>query len=94
MSFVGPGMMFGGHLFFLFAFLVFWGAVIAVIVLAVRASTRTAYPTVGPPMHMGATPPPARETPLEILARRFASGEITADEYQKARDLLGGGGKT
>jgi uncharacterized membrane protein len=33
-----------------------------------------------------------RETPLEILARRFASGEITAAEYQKARDLLGGGG--
>jgi uncharacterized membrane protein len=33
-----------------------------------------------------------RETPLEILARRFASGEITAEEYQKARDLLGGGG--
>jgi uncharacterized membrane protein len=34
-----------------------------------------------------------RETPLEILARRFASGEITAAEYQKARDLLGGGPK-
>jgi uncharacterized membrane protein len=45
-------------------------------------------------MQMGAAPPPARETPLEILARRFASGEITADEYQRARDLLGGGGKT
>lgn len=37
------------------------------------------------------TPPPApapSETPLDILARRFASGEITAEEYQKARDLL------
>lgn len=41
------------------------------------------------------TPPPPgiqpRETPLDILARRFAAGEITADEYQKARDLLQGG---
>ena len=32
----------------------------------------------------------AAETPLEILARRFASGEITAEEYQRARDLLRG----
>lgn len=45
--------------------------------------------------HPAYTPPPPgpgpRETPLEILARRFASGEITAEEYQKARDLLQGG---
>jgi len=36
------------------------------------------------------TPPPAppRETPLEILSRRFAAGEINAEEFQKARDLL------
>ncbi|TME57719.1 MAG: hypothetical protein E6I58_04845 [Chloroflexi bacterium] len=35
-----------------------------------------------------------RETPLEILARRFASGEITAEEYERVRDLLQGGGKS
>jgi uncharacterized membrane protein len=40
--------------------------------------------------HMTAQPP--RETPLEILARRFASGEISAEEYERGRDLLGGGG--
>lgn len=41
-----------------------------------------------------APPPPAgaRETPLEILDRRFASGEISADEYRQARDLLQGKG--
>ena len=32
-----------------------------------------------------------RETPLDILARRFASGEITAEEFERGRDLLGGG---
>jgi uncharacterized membrane protein len=93
MSVAGP-FLFGGHLFYIFMLLAFAGATVAVIALAVHAATRTAYPAGIPPMQMGAAPPPARETPLEILARRFASGEITADEYQRARDLLGGGGKT
>jgi uncharacterized membrane protein len=29
-----------------------------------------------------------QEAPLEILSRRFAAGEINAEEFQKARDLL------
>jgi uncharacterized membrane protein len=37
-------------------------------------------------------PPVAGETPLQILDRRFATGEISADDYQKARDLLTGSG--
>lgn len=40
-----------------------------------------------------ATFPGTRETPLQILDRRFAAGEIDADEYKRARDLLTGGGK-
>ena len=97
MSAGGPGFMFGGHLVYamlVFGFLVVVAVVIAVIVLAVHATTRPPYPTGTPPIHMGAAPPPARETPLEILARRFASGEITAEEYQRARDLLEGSGQT
>ncbi|HEY5035463.1 MAG TPA: SHOCT domain-containing protein [Candidatus Dormibacteraeota bacterium] len=39
-----------------------------------------------------ATHPSAGETPLQILDRRFASGEINAEEYKRARDLLTGGG--
>ena len=38
-------------------------------------------------------PPPQpamAEAPRDILARRFASGDITAEEYQRARDLIGG----
>lgn len=93
MSVVGPGFI-GFHLFLAMCVLVVVAVVIAVVVLAVHASTRTAYPSGAPPMQMSAMPPPARETPLEILARRFASGEITAEEYQRARDLLAGGGKT
>ena len=30
------------------------------------------------------------ETPQDILARRLASGEISVEEYQRARDVLGG----
>jgi len=36
--------------------------------------------------------PPAggrpQESPLDILSRRFAAGEISAEEFQKTRDLL------
>ena len=60
--------------------------VVVLIVWAVQQSR---------PMHVppppGPPPGPQRETPLDILARRFASGEITAEEYQRARDLLQGG---
>ena len=35
-----------------------------------------------------ATTPPPVESPLDILARRFASGAINAEEYQKAREVL------
>ena len=41
-----------------------------------------------------ATAPPIGETPLQILDRRFASGEINAEDYKRARDLLSGGDKT
>ena len=32
---------------------------------------------------------PAHPKPNEILRERFARGEITAEEFQRARDLLG-----
>ncbi len=60
--------------------------IVIVIVWAVQSRPMHAAP---PP---GAMPPAPRETPLDILARRFASGEISAEEYQKSRDLLQGGG--
>lgn len=66
----------------------FWLAVPVIgIVLLVWALTRPRpssppYTTYGPP------PGPPQPSPLDILQRRFASGEISAEEYQKARDLL------
>ena len=62
-----------------------WLAIVAGIVLlviwAVRAMPRTAL--------VGSARPTA-EAPEDILARRFASGEISAEEFQSARDLLRG----
>lgn len=56
--------------------LLFWGAPIAVIVWAVakqRGSQR---------------PPTDAETPLDILRRRYASGEISQAEFEQARRAL------
>jgi len=76
-------------------FWLFWMGVIALVVIAVVIAIVQGRS--GPSQHTSpASPPippsPPTETPLDILARRFAKGEITAEEYQKARDLLGGGG--
>ena len=92
----GPGMVpFNFHIFWLAGVLVFVVGAILLIVWAIRSAARPAY-QIGPqPMQMGSTLAGAtRETPLEILARRFASGEITAEEFERGRDLLGGGPKT
>jgi len=89
--------MFGLHVIWLLV--LFMGlavpiVLIVLIVLMVNASHRGAYSTAPAPAQAGPAPPapPGRETPLEILDRRFASGEISAEEYQRARDLLKGGG--
>ena len=72
---VGMHFAWIGGLFFVL--LVAAVLIVGVVLLATRGgATRTAQ--AGP------------EAPLDILARRFASGEISADEYQKARDLLKG----
>jgi len=93
MVYHGPGFV-GFHLLWVLPLLLL--LVAGVTVLAIWAIRESARPhPVGPPrMPMGTiTTQAPHETPLEILARRFASGEITAEEYERARDLLGGGPK-
>lgn len=69
-----------------FFVVIFWLMIAAglalLIVWAVRSRSLSA--TTAAPMH---------DAPLDILARRFATGEISADEYKHARDLLSGGGR-
>ena len=59
--------------------LVFWGAIIWLIVWLVRSSS-TKQDT-----------PPAAARPEDVLAERFARGEIDATEYQDRLHVLRGG---
>jgi uncharacterized membrane protein len=80
------------HFFWLFWMGVIVLVVIAVVIAIVQGRSGPSQHTVPPSPPMPPSAP--SETPLDILARRFARGEITADDYQKGRELLGGGGPT
>ena len=62
-----------------------WLVIVAGIVLlvlwAVRAMPRTT---------LVGRAPAAVESPEDILARRFAMGEISAEDFERSRDLLRG----
>jgi uncharacterized membrane protein len=72
---------------FLFAVFVALAAFVMLILLLINylngPGRMGPFPVQGPPPQ-----PPPREAPLDILARRFASGEMSADEYERAKNLL------
>jgi uncharacterized membrane protein len=65
-----------------------WLAVLAGVVLLVIWAVRAM--SAGTLMRPPPVSPVPVETPLDLLARRFAKGEISAEEYQSSRDLLRG----
>lgn len=81
----GHGACWEGWVMLLFM-IIFVAAVVVTVVLLVRYLTR---PQGGQQAAQFALPAAyARETPREILQRRYASGEIERDEYlQKLGDL-------
>jgi putative membrane protein len=74
-----------GYAFMAFGTLLFWGLLIAAIVVLVRYAGRGGQPTQAPPT---ARPTAARPTAEEILAGRYAGGEIDEGEYQQRLDTL------
>lgn len=72
---------------FLFAILggLAWLAVLVGVVLLVIWAVRAM--SAGGLMRTTSVPV---QTPLDTLAHRFARGEITAEEYERARDVLRG----
>ena len=72
-------MLFGG-----LTMVLFWGGLIALIVLAVRGLTVSGYQS------RSGEQPELRVTPnaLEILKARYAKGEITQEEFETIRKDL------
>ena len=62
-----------------------WLAILAGVVLLILWAVRAL-----PATQLMRTTPAAVESPLDILARRFASGEITAEEFERSREVLRG----
>ena len=73
---VGTGWM----LLMMALMVLFWGAIILGIAWLIRGATRGALA----PRESGVT----RESPLEILERRFAEGAISPEDYQARREVL------
>lgn len=64
--------------------IVFWGGVIWLAVTLIRRSDHAAHATTAVP-----TPPHTdRPAPHEILAERFARGEIEPDDYRQRLEVL------
>ncbi len=82
------------HSAFTLLFFVVPLVLVGLIVLVVWAATRQSPQTASMAPYGAPGPMPPRESPLDILGRRFAAGEISAEEYQKARDLLTGESKS
>ena len=75
---------FGGWLAMSLMMVVFWGGLIALVVLLVRGSYHFGQPT--------DTTPPERD-PEQVLAERYARGEIDEDEFARRREVLRTGPK-
>ena len=67
----------GGSWLWLIAVALFFAALIAAVVCLIRGVAVRPGPPARPP------------TAIEILDRRFAEGEIAAEEYRARRDALG-----
>ena len=74
-------MIFGGLMM-----LVFWGGLIALVVLAIRAFTNSGSQE---PVQAGTSSASRRNDALSILQERYARGEITKTEFEEMREDIG-----
>lgn len=70
----------GGWIVMMVAMVLFWGAIILGIVWLVRGSSDGWRGW-------------RRETPLDLLERRFAEGAISVEDYHERRDVLEAGAR-
>ena len=74
-----------GYVFMAVTMLLLWGTVITAVILVARSLARPQY---GHNPQAGFPPPPVPRAAEEILAERFARGEIGAEEYQTSITVL------
>jgi putative membrane protein len=74
------GMSGGGYALMAASMVLFWGLVIAGIVLLVRYLSTNSSPA--------SSPPPQPVAPEAVLADRFARGDIDDEEYRRRLDTL------
>ena len=77
----GNGWGWAGWVLMSIVMVLFWAAVITAIVLAIRYAGSSRNTASGPPEY-------APSRPEDVLAERFARGEIDADEYRRRVTLL------
>lgn len=75
------GWGWGGWVAMGFMMVVFWGLIVAVVVVLLRGRPGGFHVEAGPQGDAG-------DPALRILDERFARGEIDAEEYRSRRDLL------
>jgi putative membrane protein len=85
MYWYGSGMSGWGYALMTISMVLFWGAVIVGIVALVRHFGRGGQQTPAPPSQPAA--------PEQLLAERFARGEIDEEEYRRRLAVLHGGGQ-
>ena len=90
MYWYGSGMSGWGYALMTISLILFWGAVIFGIVMLVRYVIRSGQPPAEP---SSPQPPASRQSPEELLAERFARGEIDEDEYRQRLAVLRGEGQ-
>ena len=73
------GMGWGGWLVMGLTFVLFWGAILTLVVYAVRGFRSG---------NDGNPPEPTTPRADDVLAERFARGEINEDEFTRRRELL------
>ena len=87
MYWYGSGMSGWGYALMTVSMILFWGAVIFGIVAVVRYFARSGQPAEALPPPHSSVP---SQTPEQLLAERFARGEINEEEYRHRLAVLGG----
>lgn len=92
MFWYGNGMGGWGWGLMAFSFIVFWALVVLAVVLLVRHFSRSGQQSPSGPPQYGPPAGPPPSSPGQLLAERYARGEIDDAEYQQRQATLRGAG--